>query len=131
MTAKAMVEAAGLRMLQGSLILCTDSLGTRYELPVYVINEAEEYGKEPELPALPVDQTREELDFTIRSQQRGDIKVHTHSLATGKDVKTLYVQQTGAPNPPRLFFNGREIGDSMRLAQRRVTSGVVIQAMGA
>lgn len=126
-----MVEAAGLKMSQGSLLLCMDSLGSRYELPVYVINEAESYGQEPELPPLPPGQPRESLDLVVRSQQRGDVKVQTHSLATGKDVKELYIEHTGAPNPPRLFFNGREIGDSIQLAQRRVTSGVVIQAMGA
>jgi len=130
-TAQAMVEAAGLRMSQGSLMLCTDSLGSRYELPVYVINEAETYGQEPELPPLPPSQPNESFDLVVRSQQRGDVKLHTHSLATGKEVKELYVQHTEAPNPPRLFFNGREIGDSIQLAQRRVTSGVVIQAMGA
>ncbi len=111
--------------------LCTDTLGSRYELPVYVINEAEEYGHEAEIPPVPSNQQNEELDLVVRSQQRGDIKLHTNSLATGKEVKALYVQLTGAPDPPRLFFNGKEIGDSVRLAQRRVTTGVVIQAMGA
>ena len=130
-TAKAMVEAAGMRMPQGSLQLCVDGLGTRYELPVYVINEAEEYGAEPEPPPLLPGQADEELEVVIRSQQRGDVKMRTRALATGKEVKALYVQQTDAPNSPRLFFNGREIGDSVHLAQRRVTSGVVIQAMGA
>lgn len=131
MTAKAICQAAGLRLLQDSMQLCTDTLGSRYELPVYVINEAEEYGHEAELPPVPTSQQTEELDLVVRSQQRGDIKLHTNSLATGKEVKALYVQLTGAPDPPRLFFNGKEIGDSVRLAQRRVTTGVVIQAMGA
>lgn len=118
-------------MPQGNMQLSVDGVGTRYELPVYVINDADEYGHEADAPPLPSNQKDEPLEVTIRSQQRGDVKVQTRALATGKEVKALYVQLTSAPAPPRLFFNGREIGDSVHLAQRKVTSGVVIQAMGA
>ena len=130
-SAQAIIQAAGLRMPQGSILLCYDAHGLKYELPPYVVNEADEYGTGEKLPPVPTNMKEEMLEVTVRSAHKGDVKMHISSLTTGRQLKDQYVAQTESQSMPRMFYGGREITDEVLLAQRQVTSGVVIQAMGA
>lgn len=108
-----------------------DSRGRKYELPVYVINEAEEYGSKEHHTPVPAGLKNEQLTIVIRSAARGDVSMTVGSLTRGRDLKIQYQTATAAQKPPRLFYCGREIKDDVVLAQRQVVSGVVIQAMGS
>lgn len=116
-------------MLSGSLMLTFDDQGYRYDLPVYVINEALKYGSEKSSQKLPENFKGEEIEIAFRcSQFSKDTPAQVNTAWTCSAVKAVFQEKTGvAAEKIRIFFNGKELKNDGFLHQYKVIDGVVLQ----
>ena len=120
--AESIINAAGLKMPGGLIMQVYDSLGQRYCLPPFVINEPLRYGTEKKLE--PLKTSEKYLDFIIRSCKREDFKAKVSNYLSVKELKDMYGNLEA-----RLFFNGKELVDSACLGHYNIENGVVVQAL--
>jgi len=115
-------------MLSGSLMLTFDDQGYRYDLPVYVINEAVKYGSEKSAQKLPENFKGEEIEVTFRCSKYKDTVAKVNTGWTCSTVKAVYQENVEVPvEKIRMFFNGKELKNEGFLHQFKVNNGVVLQ----
>lgn len=115
-------------MLSGSLMLTFDDQGYRYDLPVYVINEALKYGIEKTHHKLPENFIGEEISISLRCTRFKDeiFKISTswpcHLLKqTYSEKFSIQVEKL------RIFFNGKELKNESFIHQFKIKDGMVLQ----
>jgi hypothetical protein len=127
--AEQIVKASGISMLSGSLMLTFDEVGYRYDLPVYVINEASRYGVEKTLQKLPEDFKGDAIEFSVRCVKFDDQSLSANTTENVKGLKEKYAQKVGIEGEKvRMFYNGKEMKNEMTLHHCGVKQGVVLQA---
>ena len=109
-------------------MLTFDDQGYRYDLPVYVINEAVKYGSEKSVQKLPENFKGEEIEVTFRCSKYSDTIAKVNTGWTCSTVKAVYQEKVGVPvEKIRIFFNGKELKNEGFLHQFKVNNGVVLQ----
>lgn len=127
-TAEQIVKSAGLSMLSGTLMLTFDDVGYRYDLPVYVINEASKYGVEKTLQKLPDGFKGDTINITMRCVKFTDQQLEVQTGESIKMIKSRYAEKVSIDqDKTRLFYNGKEMKNDMALYHCGVKDGVVIQ----
>jgi hypothetical protein len=129
-TAEQIVKSSGLSMLSGSLMLTFDEQGYRYDLPVYVINEAVKYGSEKIPSKLPDNFKGDDIEITLRCARFKDESFKINTSSNCRIVKEMYSEKFCLPvDRIRMFFNGKELRNDGFLHQYKVTDGVVLQVV--
>lgn len=127
-TAEQIIRASGLSMLSGSLMLTFDEVGYRYDLPVYVINEANKYGSETPFVKLPGNYKGEDLNLVLRCSKFPDTKLMINSSETVSLLKKLFAEKkTVEADKLRLFYNGKELKNEMYLFHCGLKENIVVQ----
>lgn len=127
-SAEAIVQAGGLSFAQGTIQVCYDSSGRKYELPPFIINEPVCF--RPPEDTAPVEIPNETYHLTLRSAKEKDMSVIMSSLQQAVHLKEVYSAKTNIPiEKVRLFFNGRELKNDTPLGKARLTNEVVVQVM--
>lgn len=127
-SAETIVHAGGLTLAQGTIQVCYDSTGRKYELPPYVINEPVCF-RPPEENAV-VAIPNETYHLTLRSTKAPDMSVIMNSLQQAVHLKEVFSAKTNiAIDKVRLFFNGKELKNNMPLGKAQLTNEVVVQVM--
>ena len=115
-------------MLSGSLMLTFDEQGYRYDLPVYVINEALKYGSEKTNQKLPENFKGDEIEVTLRCTRFKDEAFKVNTAWPCRALKESYMEKFNIPvEKLRIFFNGKELKNDCFLHQFKVRDGVVLQ----
>lgn len=109
-------------------MLTFDDQGYRYDLPVYVINEAIKYGSEKTNQKLPENFKGEEIEITFRCSKYKDTPAQVNTAWTCNAVKAVFQEKVGVPAEKiRIFYNGKELKNDGFLHQYKVIDGVVLQ----
>ena len=112
-----------------SLMVIHDESGRRYEIPPFILSEPERYGSEKQAPALPTNYKEKSLSFKIRCTKFADYSITTGTLITIKFIKDKYATSQNIDSQKvRLFYNGKELKNDMKLAQCNIEQDVIIQA---
>ncbi|OMJ89321.1 hypothetical protein SteCoe_8524 [Stentor coeruleus] len=126
--AEQIIKSSGLSMLSGTLMLTFDDVGYRYDLPVYVINEASKYGVEKTFQKLPDWFKGDSINIVMRCAKFTDKKLEVYTGELIKIIKTRYTEIVIVDQDKiRLFYNGKEMKNDMTLYHCGVKDGVVIQ----
>lgn len=127
-SAEAIVLAGGLTMPQGSIMVCYDSTGRKYEVPPFVINEPTRFRLAEE--ATNAEIRNETYHLTLRSAKSPDMSVIMSSLQQAVHLKEVFSAKSNIPiDKIRLFFNGRELKNDMPLGKAKLMNEVVVQVM--
>mmetsp|Transcript_35944 Transcript_35944/g.40883 ORF Transcript_35944/g.40883 Transcript_35944/m.40883 type:complete len:230 (-) Transcript_35944:536-1225(-) len=132
-TGKTVLDAAGLVMPHNSITLSFDTIGYRYDVPVFCINDPETYVSEERNDSINSDHDVESMAVVIRSMQtQKDTKLATENMHTVRELKTAFLQALNNTNATadtvRFFYGGRELKDPHTLAHAKVEAGRVVQA---
>jgi len=123
----------------GSLEDCYDELGSRYQLPAYVLSAPTNL----QLDSSDVDELPEKLSPTSKKRKRGSELPIRLQLSTGSvlrltmrtndsvlSVKQHVAATSGAAvNSVRLFFAGKQLTDSARLKDAGLRKNYTLQAV--
>ena len=127
-SAEAIVQAGGLTMPQGTIMVCYDSTGRKYELPPFMVNEPVRY--RPPEEADNVEVRNETYHLTLRSAKIPDMAVIMSSLQQAVHLKEVFSSKANIPlEKIRLFFNGKELKNDTPLGKAKLMNEVVVQVM--
>ena len=110
-------------------MLTFDDVGYRYDLPVYVINEASRYGVEKSLPKIPNNFKGNDINLAVRCVKFKDTELIINTCESILELKEKFKEKNSLGNEKvRLFFNGKELKNEMIMHHCKIYDGVVIQA---
>lgn len=130
-TALAMLAAADVRLVNKNLQQAYDSLGAKYDVPIFCINDPVEYNI-PKKKQLNVESLNEPLNIKIRRVGVvHDVEIETTKGATVLSLKEAYlskVKEEGLQlNKLRMIYGGREMTDNSRLVEYALENEHVVQ----
>ena len=120
-----MLKSAGLNMVNGTLAQVYDERGHRYDLPVFVINKPLFYGKPAEEKKVEIEVAKE-FEVVLRMAGKQDYVLKVNESITVKQLKADFQQLAGLTNNVRMFYNGKEMKDSLYLAHFKLKDHFVI-----
>jgi hypothetical protein len=132
--AKAMLEASGMKIPQGSLTLVIDENGVYYRLPIAIINEPDEYLKDPNKEKLdnkakPDSKARH---LKIRSM-KGDKEMDVTNLIGIGELKKQYLELMSLTDykveNTRMFCMGKELKDEHFIYTYDIENDTTVQVM--
>lgn len=127
-SAEAIALAGGLTMPQGTIMVCYDSTGRKYEVPPFMVNEPIRFRLSEE--ASNSELRNETYHLTLRSAKAEDMSVIMSSLQQAVHLKEVFSAKTNIPiDKVRLFFNGRELKNDTPLGKAKLMNEVVVQVM--
>lgn len=124
----------------GTLLDCYDELGTRYQLPLYVLSapsnviedrsdNTTDGGDSANASPTLKHGTLIPLKFRL-SDAAKDIKLTVSSTDTVLKVKRVIHEQEGVdPQRQRWFFGGRLIGDKLKICDAKIPKGCLVQVI--
>lgn len=133
--AQAIIDGASITLPHGTLMDCYDELGSRYQLPVYVlgtptniIEEASEadQGQESEntLPGLEI-----VIKFRLSTSNK-DVKLKVRTTdSVLKTKKKLFEVEKVEPSRQRWFYGGKMLSDKLKFEDIKVPKGNVVQVI--
>jgi hypothetical protein len=115
----------------GSMAVCVDSRGNRYELPPFVLTDPMQFAEDKETMSRKAGNNKPEpvksIEVKLRSMTtQKDIVLSVRNDQTVGDVKAL-LPEKGAGC--RLFFGGKQMKDEEQLLEYRIRSGMVVQML--
>lgn len=152
--AQAIIDGAGISLPNGTLSDCYDELGTRYQLPSYVLSKPTNLLLETDnklsdkLPTTKchapsssfLDKPKEQKSLTAN---RGSEILVKLQLSTGKELRTNvrtndpilrlkeFVSQSEniPPSKQRMFFAGAELQNRVKVKEARIKKNYVVQVV--
>ena len=110
-------------------MLTFDEVGNRYDLPVYVINDASRYGAEKPLPKHQEGYNGYNVNLTVRSVKCRDTQLTVNTADTVAALKDKFAASSNfSAQNIRLFYNGKELKNEVQIYHYEVNDGIVVQA---
>lgn len=117
----------------GYLTDCYDELGSRYQLPVYVLNRPTNLQREDvesENPTENVDDdSGEEVVIKLRLSTGKDLKLTVGSKHTIKLIKRTVAKAENVSDEQRWYYGGKLLQDKLRVEDTKVPKGHLIQVV--
>lgn len=129
LSAAMILQTGHVAVQNGSMALCVDSRGSRYELPPFVLTDPMQFSEDKETMSRKAGNNKPEpiksIEVKLRSMTtQKDQVVSVRNDQTVGEVKAL-LPDKGC----RLFFGGKEMKDGEQLLEYRIRSGMVVQML--
>ena len=121
--------------IPGTLLDCYDELGTRYQLPVYVLsmptNMMEEASSTAEVEDTSPSNPGQEITVKFRfTHNNKDIKLTCRTTDSVAKVKRLiHEQEQVEPQRQRWCYGGRLISNKLKMEDAKITKGSLVQVL--
>lgn len=131
LSAAMILQTGHISIQNGTMSLCIDSRGNRYELPPFVLTDPMQFAEDKETMSRKAGNNKPEPVKTIEVKVRS-MTTQQDSVLTLSNDQTVLQLKTRLPFKPqacRLFFGGKEMKDHEQLLEYRIRSGMVIQML--
>ena len=134
LSAAMILQAGHVSVQSGSMSVCVDSRGLKYELPPFVLTDPMQFFEDKETQTRKAGTNKPEVIKRIEIKLRNmttqqDKPLEIRNDQTVAEVKALMPR--GKTGLCRLFFGGKEMKDDEKLLDYRLKSGMVIQMLEA
>lgn len=134
-TAKMILQAREIRIENESMTVCYDPHGTRYDIPVYILNDPTKFTTGKLAPSKTKRPAKEQLiKIKVRCFQIGaeDISLELSNTSSVEQLKQMYLDKAEKEmeiGKLRVFFGGKELKDDEDLISNNIRSNTVVQIM--
>lgn len=117
----------------GVLTDCYDELGSRYQLPVYVLSRPTNIQREDTEDENAADNTDtdpgEEVVIKLRLSNGKDLKLTVRNRHTIRQIKQTLAKAENISSEQRWFYGGKLMQDKLRIEDTKVPKGHLIQVV--
>lgn len=127
-TSSAIIQAAGLTLMDNILMTVYDQGQHRYEIPPYLINEPEHYGQGLNIIQINQPVKEEIIELTMRSPKFKDLVMRVSNCIKVSKLKEDFASHYEVKDEKiRLFSSGKELQDTNTLAHHKIQTGMMLQ----